>query len=86
MIQIKNVLIYFAATEPYSIVPLTYKKPEISLASVNTGLSYTDTSTIRMGAPCDMATFDLGQPSSSASLIGTGTPKRLFNFAPTSSR
>lgn len=35
-------------TEPYSIVPLTYKqKPEISLASVNTGISYTDSSTIR---------------------------------------
>lgn len=35
-------------TEPYSVVPLTYKqKPEISLASVNTGISYTDSSTIR---------------------------------------
>ena len=38
-------------TEPYSIVPLTYKQkqPEISLASVNTGISYTDSSTIRHG-------------------------------------
>ena len=32
-----------------------------------------------------MATFDFGQPSSTASLIGTGTPKRLFNFGPSSS-
>ena len=39
----------------------------------------------RMGVPCDMATFDFGQPSSTASLIGTGTPKRLFNFGPSSS-
>ena len=38
-----------------------------------------------MGVPCDMATFDFGQPSSTASLIGTGTPKRLFNFGPSSS-
>ena len=51
------------------MVPLADKpKVEMSLASVNTGgLSYTDSSTIRMGAPCDMAT---------ASLIGT--PQRLL--------
>ncbi len=75
-------------TEPYSVVPLAFKAPlpivpsannEMSLASVNTGLSYTDSSTIRMGVPCDMATFDMGQPTS-ASLIGTGTPKRLLQL------
>lgn len=71
------------STEPYSIVPLSYPAaastklmpppppPEMSLASINTGLSYTDSSTIKVGAPCDMATFDM---PSSASLI-TGTPK-----------
>lgn len=71
-------------TEPYSIVPLAYKPalPEMSLASVNTGLSYTDTSTIRMGVPCDMATFEM---PTSASLVGTGTPKRLLNLRNNSS-
>ena len=78
-----------ASTQPvkaYSVVPLqAYKQAEISLASVNTGISYTDSSTIRMGAPCDMATFDThahAPPSGSASLIGTGTPRRLLGLAP----
>lgn len=72
------------STEPYSIVPLAYVAnknmmpppplpPEMSLASVNTGLSYTDSSTIKVGAPCDLATFDL--PSSASLINATGTPK-----------
>ena len=66
----------------YSVVPLQYnngKRPDISLASVNPGLDYTESSTIRMGAPCDLATasFDFGP---SMSLIGVGTPKRLLNL------
>ena len=78
-------------TEAYSVVPLTYQQPpppqEISLASVKTGFSYTDSSTIKMSGGCDMATFDFGlQQPSSVSLIGTGTPKRLLNMcAPHSS-
>ena len=63
----------------YSVVPLDYKpKVEMSLASVNTGINYTDSSTIKVGAPCDMA-------PSSASLIGTGTPKRLLGPTTSSS-
>ena len=63
----------------YSVVPLDYKpKVEMSLASVNTGINYTDSSTIKVGAPCDMA------PSSS-SLIGTGTPRRLMGPTTSSS-
>ena len=66
----------------YSVVPLQYnngKRPDASLASINPGLDYTESSTIRMGAPCDLATpsFDLGP---SMSLIGVGTPKRLLNL------
>ena len=76
-----------ASSEPYSVVPVQYnsKIPEMSLASVNTGLDYTESSTIRMGAPCDIATpFDLG-PATSASLIGVGTPKRLLHMGTNSS-
>ena len=82
------------ATEPYSVVPLQYnnaKMPppptlpaEMSLASVNTGLDYTESSTIRCGAMENMATFDLG-PASSASLIGVGTPKKLLNLGQSAS-
>ena len=81
-LTVVNVLTGDPASEAaYSVVPLPYKpKVEISLASVNTGISYTDSSTIRMGAPCDMATFDAAAPPppSSASLIGTDTPRRLL--------
>jgi hypothetical protein len=61
-------------TQPYSIVPVAqYNKmaADMSLNSVDTGgLNYTESSTIKMGAPCGMATFDLAPPSSAASLFG----------------
>lgn len=55
--------------DPYSIVALKMNNQvEVSLSSVNTGLNYTESSTIKMGAPCRMAAFDFVSPRISSSL------------------